>query len=216
MAVERLILVSGLMRSGTSAVAGMLHTMGVPMGVTMMMPVAPTWRLEWEDVAAAGMLSDWASGRADRPRQRSQAHALLADYLQCRIRETWEIDRARGLKTLAIGFKSPLLLLLWDRIRGLDVGVPITRILTTRDPAEAERSFELAMGPPDSEMRRIWAPVQERLKVARAAAGADLIVHYSRLVAAPYETAVELADLAGITDQRRIQAAAGTVLEPTA
>lgn len=211
MAVKRIVLVAGLMRSGTSAVAGMLHALGVPMAVTLMAPVAPTWRLEWEDAPAALKLSEWAAGGAH---QSGLMHHWFCCYLRERIRLAQEADAIRETSTPVIGFKSPLLLLMWDHVRSTDVGVPITIISTTRPEEDVRRSFDLAI-PPGCRMRETWESIQDHLRRARGRVLADLCVDYEDLVADPAAWAVTLGRLMEVTDPERIAAAAAMVKEPT-
>lgn len=73
----RLIIVTGLFSSGTSAVAAMLHAMGVPMGFEMGMVRPPTRHFDYEDLSLGRMSARQYLGvRMDRERRYAEISGL--------------------------------------------------------------------------------------------------------------------------------------------
>ena len=110
-----IVLVTGLMRSGTSLVAKQLHLMGVPMGTLMRFPI--NGQDDWEDVEFTDMMLARLSG----------ADLSEKDDFLCRVRQ-YEQDR-RGPHTW--GVKSPFALAFVEDIREA-VEDEVKVILTTR------------------------------------------------------------------------------------
>lgn len=88
-----MILVTGLMRSGTSPLAKMLHQMGVKMGTYQRFPsMNPLSDFEWEDVALAEPLANILSGKSDQ-----DPNEAIDFYLDQRV--TSEQGTVWGAKT---------------------------------------------------------------------------------------------------------------------
>ena len=89
-AEKMLVIVSGLMRSGTSPLSMFLHELGVPMGTQMRFPVSPKAHLEWEDTVFTDAMYSSLLKNTD-------PSEFMREYIGSRERGTW-------------GVKSPFLL----------------------------------------------------------------------------------------------------------
>lgn len=131
-----MILVTGLMRSGSSATAQMLSQMGVVMGTTMDVPPCSPFHAEWEDRAfqepmLAGCLSlDPVDTGAIR------------EYIASRRRHLEEM-RNKFLVFSDWGVKTPFALPFLGEIREAceSMGEPLRVILMDRPLAEAMESL---------------------------------------------------------------------------
>ena len=121
-----MIVVTGLMRSGTSPLAQMLHQMGVEMGSFQRFPAqTPVSHFEWEDAPLAEPLVRHLLGLVE-----VDVPALLRSYILSREGQ-W-------------GVKTPFLLPFLRDFRQIatGLGMQLRVILTDRDYSETVKSLE--------------------------------------------------------------------------
>ena len=125
--VEVVIVVSGLMRSGTSALARMLAQMGVVMGESMLMPHAGS-DAEWEDVALSSSLTGHALAGTMPTLDELRAYIVSRRSHHAEVSSALRVHREWGVKT-------PMAVLYLDELREAAAaeGEPVTLILTERD-----------------------------------------------------------------------------------
>ena len=120
---EVVIFVTGLMRSGTTPLAMMLHQMGVTMGTMTRFPLHNKHsHFEWEDAE----LADSLLALIMKPREEDTPERLIDYYVRKRIHE------ANGKPW---GVKTPFLLPFITQLRSVldKIGDPFTIIVTQRD-----------------------------------------------------------------------------------
>jgi hypothetical protein len=152
-----MIAVTGIMRSGTTPLAMMLHQMGVTMGTYTRFPsVNPRSHFEWEDAALADPLLKRIAGQ-----EFMSLKGFLRGYIESRKAESggnlW-------------GAKTPFLLPYISELRVAceHVDEPLTVILTSRDPAQTRQSIleqldHIETGQRESVLDRLYA-IQDRLE----------------------------------------------------
>ena len=125
-----MILVTGTMRSGTSALSRMLHQSGVDMGYMFVAPDPGTINeVEYEDAEITLALFN-------APPQ-PVAEPILREYIR---------ERRKSKRALEFGFKTPFALPYVGLIRRIckQFGEPLVVIYTLRDVTESNASFERA------------------------------------------------------------------------
>jgi len=182
-----MIVVTGLMRSGTSPLAQMLHQMGVEMGSFMRFPTqTPVAHLEWEDALLAEPLAKHLLGQAE-----IDVPALLRSYILGRHGE-W-------------GVKTPFLLPFLRDFREIatGLGMQLRVILTERDYSETIKSLERQAAGLSIDKRqpalKSLLKLQERLSVSREDVSQHaLAVNHRDIQRDPRGVAAQLAQVAGI------------------
>ena len=135
-----MIVVTGLMRSGTTPIARMLHQGGVLMGTTQLMPVGQM-DSEWEDYAIQKPLVDWMFG--DNP-TRTIGSRILQEYIDRRRRHT--LGAAQWVQgVIGWGFKTPFVATQRGALaRAAErMSEPLRWIVCQRPIGEAMKSLEL-------------------------------------------------------------------------
>ena len=123
-----IILVTGLMRTGTSLVAKQLHELGICMGTKMRFPLRrENTQLDWEDIEFTDRCLATLKGDIKRARLR----LFFNRYIRQRGDEPW-------------GVKSPFLLPYVDlfKTEAAALGKTVKVILTTRDEDETFKSIK--------------------------------------------------------------------------
>ncbi len=185
-----MIVVTGLMRSGTTPLAKMLHQMGVGMGTFTRFPTHnKNAHFEWEDAPLAdpllAMLSD----------SKEEAHVsqLLGAYVASRrTKEPW-------------GVKTPFLLPYMKQLRRVcrDMDEPLAVAITERDYAETLRSLERQSdhleGDELQAVREFTIKVQDKLALHWEGVShhAELF-NFKEAQESPLRTSERLAALAGV------------------
>lgn len=112
-----IILVTGLMRTGTSLASWWLHEMGVPMGITMRFPFSnPKGQVDWEDIEFTDYMLEAVKGKHG-PMARRQ---FMRRYINKRSAPLW-------------GVKSPFLLPFVEEFKAVVDNDEVRVVLTTRD-----------------------------------------------------------------------------------
>lgn len=192
------VFVTGLMRSGTSMVAEMVHRLGVPVALTLLAPPTADGRLEWEDAEASltlARLIPLGGGTAPTPAAAAAFDRWWPDYRRRREAAARSIRWPGRTPPRAIAVKSPLLLFFADRLKG-------TIIATRRDPAAVAASVRRSFTRPDL-AEATNALLRERLEGGALAPA--LTIDYEHDAAA---IAGALAGALGVTDPERIRRAA--------
>lgn len=191
----RPVLITGLMRSGTSLVAEMVHRLGWQAAVTMGAPIPPAYRSDWEDLGLSLPLvgrERWSAGR-------------LQDYIGRRI----DSSRIFGFGG-KFALKSPYLVFIWPKLltalRALDLPDPLV-IRTFRREESVARS--LAAHP------QLYPDDQELIRGRLHRIHQDMVVGYEDAVADPLAAARALASALGVFDPPTVEAAAALVGLPT-
>lgn len=199
-----IIIVLGQMRSGTSAVSEVIHTLGIPMGVAFLAPIAPTYRLEWEDWNLTEMVdSYWRKGIIPG----GGLMPWWKRYLEMR-RQFMERAGAQSW-----GFKSPPWSLLADtllpetRKAGRVAVIRVDRPQQSID-VSVKRSF------PASIVDMAMA-TNERIRQKLDGIEIDFRVPYDNLVSGPTVVIEALAEFLAVEDPERIADAISRVRGPT-
>lgn len=132
-----MILITGPMRSGTSALAEQFHRAGVLMGTTL--PMLPAQAPEWEDAAIVSGLTYHLHQNTTPTRE------SLVRYLW-RRREHFRLNREAHADGLVRGFglKSPFLAIYWREMEkaAAQAGEPLVWIQTMREKAATYDSLD--------------------------------------------------------------------------
>lgn len=178
-----MILITGLMRSGTSLAARIAHQSGVDMGIYFYAPVPmTTFDLEYEDAPLTHFLSA-------RP-EKDDAKKFLQEYLPIK-KESSRAD--------AWGYKSPFALFYMDEIKQVlqDMGEPLHIIKTFREPEEIYRSLSvrsMEMGLDYSALHRL----QNEMEMAYNHCKADIVLDHDFMRQDAEIASAYICDLAGI------------------
>ena len=185
--MDRIVLITGQMRSGTSLVAAMVHHMGFQVAPIIPAPAPPSWRSDWEDPG-------------------------LTPKLMMRHGCSWGIyfERRRYLSRRTgfggrIAVKSPYLALYREEIERA-CELPLW-ILVTRDPADRERS--LAAHPQLSETDQL------EIRLALEGLKPEIVLQYERLIEEPLTSSMALADALGVEDGAALDRATDMIGYPT-
>jgi hypothetical protein len=183
--MKRPVVILGLMRSGTSLVASLVHYLGFQVADIIPAPMPPAWRSDWEDPhlslrLVAGERIDWKSYLAERR------------FLS----ETLGFDGR-------VAMKSPYLAL---HVRALAEIEPFV-IKVVRSPLAVERSFKAHP--------HLIRRDQERIRAALKTVEPDLQVSYDALVADPDFGVDRLAAALDVRAPETIDRACSLVASPT-
>ncbi len=197
------VLITGQLRSGTSCVAEIVHNLGVPVAFSILAPVPPTYRPDWEDADLALALVPLMLGR-----QMRDPLAFLKANFAGRVqhaRRFWNSDR--------FATKSPVLALIWDDVLRAchPYGKPIV-LMTSRDQDDI-----------DTSVRRSFLPslvdaaftTNRRIRAALETIEYDHFCPYESTVEEPEAAVFYIAGALGISDPERIAAAVACIKEPT-
>jgi hypothetical protein len=199
--VSRALIVTGLCRSGGAAVAEVCHHLGYCMARTLDAPVAPDFRLDFEDAPLTKLMAENVEEGLD-PSNRIGFRTFIRSRQDHSVRMGFGGD---------IGFKSPLFSIgaavekLEEALE--DEGCEPFVIRMERDRAAIERS--IARQPGAAVMRR-WNALIDSCEILRA----DLVIPYEVLVGEPSRVVGILAQSIEIDDPDLITRAAGRVLQP--
>jgi hypothetical protein len=187
------LIVTGLMRSGTSPLAMILHQAGVTMGVHMRFPTHNKLsHLEWEDA----WLADSLLAEILHPREEGRVEADIESYVR---------TRARGANGKPWGVKTPFLLPFMGALKlaCAEADEPLTVVVTNRDYDDTIKSIRrqsehLSEFERGSVLPRVTG-IQEKIAPFWAAAceGAE-IFDFKDIQERPRNVAERLAKLAGI------------------
>ena len=191
-----MIVVTGPMRSGTSAVAKMLHQMGVIMGETQAMVPVYGMDPEYEDHALASLLS---------------AHAHGTDVDWGRFLPAYFCGRAMhfsGVLSLygdvcGWGVKSPMLALIWDQFMDMAPD-PVTVICTQRSGDDTRNSLRVSndrllpglRGMAFETLESIQSEIERALPAIEAVS--DLVVPIDEMKKHPRVVARKIANAVGV------------------
>jgi hypothetical protein len=188
-----MIVVTGLMRSGTTPLAKMLHQMGVPMGEHMRFPaMGPLSHPEWEDEPLSSSLAKRLTGQM-KP---ESIRGIFKQYISGRV----------AVHGALWGVKSPFLLPYMDQWRTAadEVGSGEVIVITTERPyADTVKSLEAQsdymLDPDRTEFMEFLMSLQERLATARDELKANCTIDIGDTWAWPRSVAARLASVAGIS-----------------
>lgn len=196
-AVDRLIVVTGILRSGTAALAQALHHLGIPMAVSMAPPSPPTWLQDWEDVSAMRFLAGTIGVKAITEGIRDEFREWIPHYLAFRCKASADMDRAMETRTAIIGTKSPLWLPFLSElaVAASRMGIEVTTIAMERPPEECRASIRTSY---PARLHAAMHTTQDRLEtdLGEAAHRFDRWQAYTDLCQGP---APELRNLAKLT-----------------
>ena len=186
--------ISGIMRSGTSPLALMLHQMGVSMGSHQRFPAPGNEfsSFEWEDAALADQLVQEVLPSKDPTRP----SRVIREYVAA---------RKRGAKGKPWGVKTPFLLPFVAELRAAcdEAGEDCVLVVTKRNPREARDSLRRQMSHLSVFERGGVRPhvfnLQDALeKCWDAASDGAEIFEIEETLGHPRKVARRLADLAGV------------------
>jgi hypothetical protein len=152
-----IILVTGMMRTGTSLTSRQLHRLGVPMGTAMRFPLAQeNGQDDWEDIAFTDMMLDHLTQKVDKP-----IFEHISGYV------TW---RRQGSEIW--GMKSPFALPFVDAIRNA-IEDEVKVVLCTRAIHETYDSLKAQTSEP------FLIHVQDLLLESLDKVKCDLVIDHS-------------------------------------
>lgn len=183
--MKPVVLIVGLMRSGTSLVAALVHHLGFQVSPVITSPCPPTWRSDWEDPSATvpllqGRQVNWEKYFLDR----RFAAGLM------------------GFNSIAV--KSPLLALHMEEIRKVEPDVFV--VCAQREEESVERSRLHTQLPAD---------LQERIREKLLWIGPNFNIHYEDIILDPKGATRALARKLDVDDEEMIARAALQVGKPT-
>lgn len=199
--MTKLVMISGQFRSGTSAVAQVVHRLGFPAGLWFAPPYPPKWRSDWEDseaVTALMRLCPWGARPTD------EARDLFLDwfpgYLNRRM-ACLEMMQDRGVWAAENGVacKSPFYAFFHREIGEVcaKAGMKVRWIVARRDQDEIDASLAEFHG-------RVWPESIDQIRmtqrlVAHALLSIDgLSVEYGWLVRDPTLETCRIAGFLGV------------------
>jgi len=196
------VLVSGPCRSGSAAVAEVVHVLGWPMGSTFLAPVAPDFRFDWEDAELT--LRMGASVMCGRdPLDLFDFHS----YVKARL----EHSKAFCVTGQRFGMKSGLFCI-GATMGRIECELAAMRlrlfVIAVRRPKEAVEA-SIARQPGASVMRRWNAAIEES-----GPHPYDYEIDYDRLVRFPSSEVALLAARLGVDDPVAVSEAAIRVVIP--
>ena len=188
-----MIAITGLMRSGTSPLAQILHQSGVTMGTHQRFPMQNKWsHFEWEDAA----LSEPLCSEIDKPKDPDMPRRLIDEYVRV---------RKRFAKGGPWGVKTPFLLPYLGHLRDTceEIDEPLAVVLTERKFDETIESLrrqlshlsKFELGAVRTRMFKIQDVLAEYWQ---GASGNAEIFHIADTLGYPRKVAERLALLAGV------------------
>lgn len=209
-----LVMVTGQFRSGTSAIAQVVHRLGMQAGLWFAPPYPPKWRSDWEDAEAVTMLMrfcPWGSRPTDDAREEflNWFPAYLNRRLSCvelmRDRDIWQA--ADG-----IACKSPFYAFFRREIAEVcgSVGLAPKWIVARRDADEIDDSLSEFHG-------KAWPESIDQIRMTQRLVGHALLaidglcVEYGWLVRDPYLEVAKIADHIGVLDSSTRASAAACI-----
>jgi hypothetical protein len=198
--VNRAVIVTGFCRAGGAAVAQVCHVLGYCMARTMLAPIAPDFRWDFEDAPLTKLMAENVEQGLD-PTNRIG----LRSFVRSRVQHA----EANGFGT-SIGFKSPLFSI-GSAIDQLEAALELEEF-ESPTVIRVERSYEAIQRSID---RQQGAVVLRRWNGKIAASGpvpADLVIRYEELMADPVEIVDGLARRLGVADADLINRAAARVV----
>lgn len=187
------------MRSGTSAVAQMVHRMGVCAAMTMTPPQPPRWHADWEDCEAlAHLMRLWPLGTPVDRDVRAHFQFWFAAYLKLRMQHR-DLLGAPWLPGIAC--KSPLYapFLIAIGYEAEMAGLALKVIVCERDAEDSRAS--ILQSQPKFLWDSVLATQAEIHKALNAPIPGALIVPFDGLVSEPHWQACRIAEFLGVEDQ---------------
>lgn len=201
------VIVTGPMRSGTSAVAAICHRLGFIAATSMSPPRPPRWHQDYEDSEALMRLlrssppfTDWFP---DYLRER----LVLAKTL-ISLGESW----VNGI-TLKSPLYAPHLHLMRKAIEAQTGKYP-TIIVCDRDPAESDASLEESNAGLSPAHQAIYRLRQAEIRVALGSGCRDMTIHFGRMLMDPGREACKIAVALGLPKPGDLADAVCNVIEP--
>jgi len=181
-----MIVVTGLMRSGTTPLAKMLHQMLIPMGQYMRFPLQSyAAHLEWEDAP----LSD--------PLSLALVHGEQEGFSEFFVKY---IEHRREIHGDRWGVKSPFLIpYMGEFVEAARVlGEPMKIVMAQRDYPDTIKSLNRQTEHQSVEVRTEIMQLQERLMASVGTIVADMKIPLENTWSHPRMVARQLAELAGV------------------
>lgn len=195
--MEPLVLITGPFRSGTSAVAQIVHRIGFIAVTTMTMPVPPRWHCDWEDHPAMIALHDILSKNNRSFRFRK----WFRQYLEARMVHAVSVSEFTSWHPLGICIKSPMYAMFAGEIAEecRRVSKPLKIIVCERDRAERRASLEVVNdGAPEPLKKAIRRIAGECERASEKIVGDNVIrVNYGMLLLKPKPEAERIAAFVG-------------------
>ncbi len=205
----KVVIITGPLGSGTSAVAGVVNRLGFPAALWTAPPFAPKWRPEWEDLELLGLLMELAPwGEAPGENERAEFVERFREIVDRRLARLEPPVRNLTGGFPGVAFKSPSLALFMPEILAV---VPDAKVIVCiRDPEGLERSFSARHAVLFADNLPAVRATQQ-LIIDALLGIPDLRVRYERLVADPARTVANIATYLGVNDPPAIAAAAGLI-----
>lgn len=176
-----IVLVTGLMRTGTSLISKQLHLMGVPMGTEMRFPPArETGQDDWEDIKFTDLMLNHLM-ELDLLNN-SEFSSEILSYEQGRVRETG------GEVPVLWGVKSPFALpYIYTIKEAVDDEVKV--VMTTRDIEDTYKSIKVQTD------LKLMKRIQDSLVEFNDTSKADLVIEIEESWSSPESVKLKLEQL---------------------
>lgn len=178
--MPKVIAITGLMRSGTSMVAEVVHRLGWQAAPIMACPLPPSWRFDWEEPHLTKRL-------------------MLRQPINWKTYIERRLALAERLGFHGIAIKSPYLALRWAEFM-LHAPADVFVIKTERTEFNVERSLEAHP--------QLSKDDQEEIRAALHGVKADFGVSYESWAYSPYDEVPVLGMELGATEEGWLAAAA--------
>ncbi len=207
---QRIVVVLGMHRSGSSAITRGLQALGVDLGSNLMPPAEGNndkGFFEDNDVVDLNERILARAGGAWHTLSAIEAGLLAGPAFSAERREAATLLNAKLRAGSVFGFKDPrlpILLPLWRCVFD-DLGLEASYILTVRDPLASAASLERRDGMPIEKGAALWG--RHMLAAMQQTEGARRIFcSYDRLLADPYKELFRIARFLGIDPSSREEA----------
>jgi len=191
----KLVVVVGPLGSGTSAVAGVIHRLGIPMAMTTTASMPPKYRSEWEDHDFLRFFIPICPfGHAPNDMDRIEFKQRFSEHLKFRQSCHERIFAAFRAPLPGIGIKCPMLALFLSEVREVakELGYELKLVVCERGRKAIDLSIHNRHGKLAPDQMPNVLKTQSFIKEAIAFVQDAKVVQYGRLVNERSTTIAEL------------------------
>lgn len=197
------VIVTGPMRSGTSAVAAICHRLGFIAATSMSPPRPPRWHSDYEDAEALGhmLAAIWPLGSIPDGAAHERFRKWFPAYLEARLAranyliimgEAW----INGI-TLKSPLYAPFLMEMRETIREQTGGIDAIIIVCDRDEAESDASLAAANPSLRLDVLATQKHIRKALASSPTALYIDHCVDFNDMLANPTLCGARIATILG-------------------
>lgn len=184
-----IVIVTGPMRSGTSAVAAITHRLGYYAALLMTPPQPPRWHPDYEDFEALStIMKIWPMGTDVTNKTQGMFAVWFEDYLRRRVRAAQQMHENSGGWVIGATFKSPLYAPFIANMRNLceasDIEAVVIMCSRAVDDRKASNRAANSGVDPDA-LGRHEDAIDAGIAKANQAVDIDMHIQYERLLENP-------------------------------